>query len=103
MISNGSQRGWVRNVTSGGSEQLVTNTNYTMPTDYVFSSNLRLLNRTNIPSYGVRKIGRTKLSIDGVLAFDLIPCLTKDGEYTMWNAATGEFANKVGTFTGGMW
>lgn len=103
FLANGVQKGWVTDISAGGNEALVTNTTFTAPANHTMSSTLRLFNRTNILADCVKRLGRTKLSVDGVLAFDLIPCLTDDGVYTMWNAVTGSFANKVGTFTGGMW
>jgi len=102
-IANGVQRGWVKDITAGTDEELVTDTNFTAPIDYQFSSQLRLLNRTNILANGVKKIGRTKLRVNGELLFDLYPCLDGDNNYEMWNAVDNKFMELKGEFTGGFW
>ena len=101
-VENGLQQGWVTDITSGGSERLVTNTRYTGDSSYIFSAKLRLFNRTNLSPSGVYQMGRTKLSVDSVLLYDLVPCLY-EGSYIFWNLVTNSAMEMTGNFTGGYW
>lgn len=102
-VKNGVQKGWVQDLTNNQAEILVTDATFPAETSHTFSSTLRLFNRTNIASDGIMQMGRTKLSINGVLAFDLVPVLTDENEYTFYNTITKSFLNKTGEFTGGYW
>jgi len=103
IMGDGIQRGWVQNLTSGGTEQLVTNTTYPAYSGYSFQSYIRLFNRTNFLCSAILRMGRTTLKINGELLYDLVPCITFEGVYTFYNQVTKTFLTKTGNFTGGHW